>query len=90
MDQIFDIQMKRVRKLLAQRQLDVTVTPAARTSLCDAGFDPAYGARPLKRIIQRQILDPLSLEILDGHFGEGDHIQAMEKGSRLEFSKTQT
>jgi ATP-dependent Clp protease ATP-binding subunit ClpB len=40
-------------------------------------------------VIQRQILDPLSLEILDGHFGEGDHIQAVEKDGRLEFSKTQ-
>ncbi|MEI6339643.1 MAG: hypothetical protein WCQ57_13840, partial [Verrucomicrobiota bacterium] len=49
------------------------------------GYDPAYGARPLKRVIQREILDPLSLEILDGKFHEGDHITAEAKDGHLIF-----
>ena len=60
MDAIFKIQMKRVQKLLNERQLLVEVTDAARTALCDAGFDPTFGARPLKRAIQQCLLNPMS------------------------------
>ncbi len=56
--------------------------------LAKEGYDPAYGARPLKRVIQREILDPLSLEILDGKFHEGDTITADASGERLAFTKS--
>ena len=75
MDAIFEIQMGRVRKLLADRQLDITVTPAARTSLCDAGFDPDYGARPLKRSIQQYLLNPMAKAIVGGGYMPGDVVQ---------------
>jgi ATP-dependent Clp protease ATP-binding subunit ClpB len=85
---IVDIQLRRLLARLAKQNITLTLDDSAKLFLGKEGYDPAYGARPLKRVIQRQILDPLSLEILDGHFGEGDHIQATEKDGRLEFSKT--
>ncbi|RME26863.1 MAG: ATP-dependent chaperone ClpB [Deltaproteobacteria bacterium] len=75
MDKIFDIQLERVRKLLANRQLDIRVTPAARKVLCDAGFDPDYGARPLKRAIQSHLLNPMSKAIVRGGYLPGDTIE---------------
>ena len=69
MDAIFKIQMKRVDKLLSDRQLSVTVTDSARTALCDAGFDPLFGARPLKRSIQQYLLNPMSKAIVSGGYG---------------------
>jgi ATP-dependent Clp protease ATP-binding subunit ClpB len=55
--------------------------------LADAGFDPVYGARPLKRAIQKHLLDPLSLAVLEGGFKEGDHVSASLKEGRVAFSK---
>jgi ATP-dependent Clp protease ATP-binding subunit ClpB len=63
------------------------VSDAAATLVGNEGYDPVYGARPLKRAIQREILDPLSLEILKGHFGEGDHIQVGIRDGKIAFSK---
>jgi ATP-dependent Clp protease ATP-binding subunit ClpB len=74
MDFIFDIQMNRVRKLLSERQLNVEVTSNARTALCDAGFDPTYGARPLKRAIQQHLLNPMSKAIVSGGYGPKDTV----------------
>ena len=68
MDAIFTIQMKRVQRLLDERQLLVEVTPAAQTALCDAGFDPTFGARPLKRAIQQYLLNPMSKAIVSGGY----------------------
>jgi ATP-dependent Clp protease ATP-binding subunit ClpB len=85
---IVDIQLRRLLARLAKQNITLTLDDSAKLFLGKEGYDPAYGARPLKRVIQRQILDPLSLEILDGHFGEGDHIQAKENDGHLEFSKT--
>ena len=73
---IVDIQLGRVRKLLAERRLEFTITDAAKEFLADKGYDPHYGARPLKRVIQRMIQDPLSMRILEGDFPEGSHIVA--------------
>ncbi len=75
MDKIFDIQMKRVRRLLDARQLDVRVTLEARKVLCDAGFDPDFGARPLKRAIQSHLLNPMSKAIVRGGYMPGDTIE---------------
>jgi ATP-dependent chaperone ClpB len=80
MDFIFGIQMRHVRKLLADRQLNIEVTQTAQTVLCDAGFDPDYGARPLKRIIQTHLLNPMSKAIVSGGYGAGDTIKVDMEG----------
>ncbi len=86
--QIVDIQIKRMSKRLAERKFKLTLTKEAKQFLVEVGYDPSYGARPLKRAIQRQIEDPLALEILEGRFNEGDHI-LIDRGSdnRLSFSR---
>ena len=85
---IVDIQLKRLLKRLDQQNIRLELTDKAKMFLAKEGYDPAYGARPLKRIIQQQILNPLSVAILDGEFGEGDKIVAEVEKDRLEFSKT--
>jgi ATP-dependent Clp protease ATP-binding subunit ClpB len=71
---IVDIQVGRLADRLAERRLQLEVTPAARDWLAAAGYDPAYGARPLRRVIQRQVEDPLALAVLEGRYGEGDTV----------------
>ncbi|MDH3330139.1 MAG: ATP-dependent chaperone ClpB, partial [Desulfobulbaceae bacterium] len=85
---IVDIQIKRMAKRLEEQKLKVTLTKESKQFLVATGYDPAYGARPLKRAIQRYIEDPLALEILEGKFSEGDHI-IIDKDERnhLRFSK---
>jgi ATP-dependent Clp protease ATP-binding subunit ClpB len=68
---IVDIQLKVVRSRLADRKLTLELTPSARTFLAHEGYDPVYGARPLKRAIQKYLLDPLALEVLSGGFPAG-------------------
>ncbi len=85
--QIVDIQIARMAKRLAERKLFVELTEAAKIFLVESGYDPAYGARPLKRAIQRQIEDPLALELLEGMFGEGDRIVVDRGGEGLVFGK---
>lgn len=87
MDAIFLIQLQRVRKLLADRQLDIEVTPEARTALCDAGFDPAFGARPLKRAIQQYLLNPMSRAIVGGDYGPGDVVKVLIEGDDIIFER---
>jgi len=82
---IVDIQLQRLLERLQKQNITLTLTAAAKKLLGQEGYDPAYGARPLKRVIQREILDPLSLEILDGKFHEGDHITAEAKDGHLIF-----
>ncbi|MBU3664595.1 MAG: ATP-dependent chaperone ClpB [Chthoniobacterales bacterium] len=84
---IVDIQLKRLLKRLDQQNIRLTLTDKARKFLAKEGYDPAYGARPLKRVIQQEILNPLSSAILDGAFGEGDSIVADLDKDHLEFSK---
>ena len=71
---IVEIQLGLLRKRLAERKLTLSLTDAAEEALALAGYDPVYGARPLKRAIQKQIADPLAQRILSGEFREGDHI----------------
>jgi ATP-dependent Clp protease ATP-binding subunit ClpB len=71
-----DIQLDRVRKRLAKQGLALALTEQAKEYIGNQGYDPVYGARPLKRSIQHHLLDPLSLELLDGKFKEGDVITA--------------
>ena len=83
--QIVDIQITRLEKRLANQKLTLRLTDAAKHTLATDGYDPVYGARPLKRTIQREILDPLSLEILDGRFLEGQTIVADAVEGKIVF-----
>jgi len=79
LSQIVDIQLRRVANLLAEKGYRLEVSEAAREYLAEVGYDPDFGARPLKRAIQRELQDPLALKILAGEFREGDTIQ-VERG----------
>jgi len=85
---IVEIQLARLRKLLAERNVTLELTEAARETVADAGYDPMYGARPLKRAIQRLVQDPLAVRLLRGDFTAGDHVLVGEgPGDTLEFKK---
>jgi ATP-dependent Clp protease ATP-binding subunit ClpB len=88
-DRIVEIQLGRLRKLLGNREIEIQLTPAALRFLGDEGYDPTYGARPLKRAITRHIQDPLARRLLQGEFGPGDTIVVDRTGTadELEFSK---
>jgi ATP-dependent Clp protease ATP-binding subunit ClpB len=85
--QIIDIQLRGLTKRLEERKIHVTLTEAAKDQLVRDGYDPAYGARPLKRAIQRLVLDPLALRVLEGDFGEGDTVVVESGSGGLTFEK---
>ncbi len=85
---IVDIQLRHVADLLAQRGFILEVSEAAREYLAEVGYDPDYGARPLKRAIQRELQDPLALQILAGEFREGDIIRVDRGPEGLTFTAT--
>jgi len=85
--QIVDLLMNEVRKRLADRKITVELTDEVKAWLAQEGFDAAFGARPLRRTIQRQIENPLSKRILEGVFKEGDNVMIKEKDA-LAFSKS--
>jgi len=72
--QIVDLQVDRLRQVLAERQLELEVSPAARQLLAELGYDPAYGARPLRRVLQKRIMDPLALQLLEGEIRPGQRV----------------
>lgn len=84
---IVDIQLERIENLITDRGFRVEVTPEARDYLAEAGYDPAFGARPLKRTIQRDLQDPLATKLLSGEYAEGDTILVVKEGSGLSFSR---
>jgi ATP-dependent Clp protease ATP-binding subunit ClpB len=84
---IVDLQLARVRQRLAKQGLGLALTEAAKEYLGNQGYDPIYGARPLKRAIQHHLLDPLSLDVLDGKFIDGDVIQADVESGHIAFRK---
>jgi ATP-dependent Clp protease ATP-binding subunit ClpB len=86
---IVDIQLARVRNLLAERRIEIELSDAAKDLLAEKGYDPHYGARPLKRAIQRLIQDPLAMRILEGDFPEGSKVSVDVRlsGDALEFRK---
>ena len=88
-DRIVEVQLTRVRQLLADRRIELEFTDEAKKLLADNGYDPHYGARPLKRVIQRLVQDPLAVKILEGDFPEGSRVQvdARISGDALEFRK---
>jgi len=87
LSEIVGIQLGHVSQLLADRGLKLEISPAAKQWLAEAGYDPEFGARPLKRAIQREIQDPLALKILAGEFMEGDTIKIDLVGGGLNFTK---
>ena len=88
MGAIVDIQLNRLEKLLSERKITVELSPEAKQLLADKGYDPAYGARPLKRVIQKSIQDPLAEEILSGRVKDGDHVEVGVKAGVLVFNGT--
>jgi ATP-dependent Clp protease ATP-binding subunit ClpB len=85
--QIVAIQLRRLGKMLAERGLTLHLTDRARDFVAEAGYDPAYGARPLKRAIQEHVQNPLALALLEGKFGRGDAVVADVEGGQMVFAK---
>jgi ATP-dependent Clp protease ATP-binding subunit ClpB len=88
-DKIVDIQLSTLGARLASRHIRIEMTPAAKELIVTEGYDPNYGARPLKRTIQRRILDPLAVKVLDGHFSDGDTIMVDASRGEIEFRKAE-
>ncbi len=84
--EIVQIQLDQVSRRLADRNITVVLTPAARELIATLGYDPAYGARPLKRVIQKQILDPLAMKILSGEIREGETVTIDEQHHEFTFT----
>jgi ATP-dependent Clp protease ATP-binding subunit ClpB len=82
---IVDIQLRHLADTLVERHLTLEMTPEARELVATQGYDPVYGARPLKRVIQRELQNPLALELLEGNFHEGDVIRVERAGEHLRF-----
>jgi ATP-dependent Clp protease ATP-binding subunit ClpB len=87
--EIVELQLERLRHRLAERQITLELADAAKEALAEAGWDPAYGARPLKRAIQRLVENPLALRLLEGDFGDGDTIRIDAHGDELVFVKAE-
>src|SRR6186713_709626 len=85
---IVELQLERLRDRLAERRLSLEVTDAAKELLAEEGWDPAYGARPLKRAIQRLVENPLALELLEGRFAEGDAVRVDAHEGELTFGRS--
>lgn len=84
---IIELQLERVAQRLEKQGIELDLSPDAVELISDAGYDPVYGARPLKRAIQQKLLDPLSLQLLDGAFGEGDRVTVARDGAELVFER---
>ena len=82
---ILEIQLKRVRRLLEDKDLKMELTEAAKEALCEAGFDPDFGARPLKRSIQQHLLNPMAKQIVGGNYAPGDTVKVDSDGELISF-----
>jgi len=85
--EIVELQLGRLRERLAERRIELELSSAAKEALAEAGWDPAYGARPLKRAIQRLVENPLALRLLEGDFADGDTIRVDAKDGAIRFEK---
>jgi ATP-dependent Clp protease ATP-binding subunit ClpB len=83
MGAIVDIQMARLQKLLDDRKVVLELAPEARSWLAEKGYDPAFGARPLKRVIQKYVQDPFAEKLLAGEIKDGDKVRVGAKGGAL-------
>jgi ATP-dependent Clp protease ATP-binding subunit ClpB len=88
--EVVELQLQRLRQRLAERGLGLELTDGAKEQLVEAGWDPTYGARPLKRAIQRLVENPLALRLLEGEFGEGDTVRVDAEDGELVFAKAPT
>jgi ATP-dependent Clp protease ATP-binding subunit ClpB len=85
---VVGMQLGRLARLASDRRVELVITEAARESIAEAGFDPAFGARPIKRAIQHLVSDPLAMAFLDGRFHDGDVIEIdIGEGEELSFRK---
>ena len=87
MKQIIDIQLSALTKRLEERKIQVVLTDGAKEQIVREGYDATYGARPLKRTIQRRVLDVLAMRVLEGQFVEGDTVVVEAGGDGLAFRK---
>jgi len=85
--EIVELQLARLRERLAERRIELELTDAAKEVLAEAGWDPAYGARPLKRALQRLVENPLALRLLEGDFADGDTIRVDAEDGEIRFEK---
>jgi ATP-dependent Clp protease ATP-binding subunit ClpB len=85
--EIVELQLARLRERLAERRIELELTDAAKQTLAEAGWDPAYGARPLKRAIQRLVENPLALRLLEGDFADGDTVRVDAEAGEIRFEK---
>lgn len=88
--EIVQIQLDTIAKRLADRQIGIVLTPGAKQWLARRGYDPVYGARPLKRLIQKEVLDPLAMKLLSGELHEGEVVTVDEQNERLVFNANLT
>ncbi|MCB0830124.1 MAG: type VI secretion system ATPase TssH, partial [Solirubrobacterales bacterium] len=84
---IVEIQVEGLTRRVAERDIEIELTDDARTLLGNLGYDPTYGARPLKRVVQKQLVDKLALKILEGEFSEGDSVLIDASDGELAFTK---
>jgi ATP-dependent Clp protease ATP-binding subunit ClpB len=84
---IVELQLERLRGRLAERRIELELSDEAVALIADAGWDPAFGARPLKRAIQRLVENPLALELLEGRFADGDTVGAIVEGDSIRFER---
>jgi len=83
---IVELQLKRLETLLAERKMTLRLTDAAKALIAEEGYDPAYGARPLKRSIQRLVQNPLAVRVLEGEFEDGDTIVVDREPGSMQLS----
>jgi ATP-dependent Clp protease ATP-binding subunit ClpB len=88
MRSIIDIQLRGLTRRLEDRKIRVELSERARDVLIEEGYDPTYGARPLKRVIQRRVLDPLAVRVLQGEIHEGDTVEIDAVGADLQFTRS--
>jgi len=84
--EIVKIQIEQLGKRLEERNIELSLSDSARSFIAEKGYEPAYGARPLKRAIQKYIENPLSMEILEGRIQDGAHVQADADGDKIVFT----
>jgi ATP-dependent Clp protease ATP-binding subunit ClpB len=85
--QIVELQVNQLVNRVSERGIKIVLTDKARALLAERGYDPTYGARPLKRVIQKELVDKLALKVLEGEFAEGDTVKVDAKKGELTFGK---
>jgi ATP-dependent Clp protease ATP-binding subunit ClpB len=88
--EIVELQLTRLRARLADRGIELELTDDAKQVVADAGWDPTYGARPLKRALQRMVENPLALRLLEGEFADGDTVRVDARDGELTFERAGT